>query len=271
MDNKNRWNSRVGYTFLFIRYYYNISCYNILCGITMKFYFDSEKIDELNEKLKGFFFEHQEQRNTVHLSDTCHCEIKAYNRLTGMEWTVDNSAINFMLFGDAGQILLQRLYPESEIEYVVDGAVVPCHIDIFEDEKHVIEIKWSAQRIFRASDVSEGWRLQLMRYMALTNTSIGWLVIVNIYTRQLTAFKLTMTDDELAEQLKQIVESKERILKADKEKNTVGLIIIDTECGSCGYRPTRVKKKAKIKSCQHYTTRSKAVGRRICKVHQESL
>jgi len=210
--------------------------------LTLKFFYDGTKAAELEDKLVQYFEDHSQVRNKVHLSDTCHCEVACYNRLIGMDRMQSKSGISNMLFGDAGQILLQRLFPEDQVEYESED-IVSSHADIFEDHEHIIEIKWSAQRIFRAADISDSWRLQLMRYMSKHECDVGWMVIVNILSRQLTAFKLIMNEDERQAQLIQMIQIRDRILKAKEEGDPSELIIWDNECRYCGYRPSRNRKK----------------------------
>jgi predicted Zn-ribbon and HTH transcriptional regulator len=156
-----------------------------------------------------------------------------------------------MLFGQVGQELLQILYPPEECEYSVEGDI-PLHIDIFEDQKYPLEIKWSAQKIFRASDIPRGWLLQLMGYMGITKSTIGWMVIVNIFSRQLTTFKITMTEDEGKEQVQRIYDSRKRILEAVKKKDSDSLLVETSECTWCSYKPGRNKKKEGMESCPKY-------------------
>jgi hypothetical protein len=181
--------------------------------------------------------------------------MKCYNRLTGLKEVVDTSGVSNMLFGDAGQILIQRLYPKEFCEYNPIDSPVPTHVDIFEDCKYPLEIKWSGQKIYRIEDIPEGWMLQLMRYMALTKSEIGWMVIINLTSRQLTAFKIMMEQKELEEQYNLIVESRDRILQAAKDKNSSTLIVNLDECNWCPYRNRRGKDKSE--TCPKYVPQSR--------------
>jgi hypothetical protein len=223
----------------------------------MQIYYDSDKAKILNEKLFAHFNTTAQNRTTVHLSDTVHCEMKCYNKLTGMKYAFDSGSAARMLFGQVGQELLQVLYSPEEAEYTIEGEI-PLHIDIFEELKYPIEIKWSGQKIYRASDIPEGWILQLMGYMALTNSTVGWMVIVNVLIRQLTTFKLIMTVEECGEQRQRISESRERILHAVKTGDSSKLIIKEDECYWCDFKPKRSKEKRDV--CTRFVAKVKDTG-----------
>ena len=183
--------------------------------------------------------------------------MKAYNRLTGLKEVVDTSGVSNMLFGDAGQILLQRLFDEKTCEYVVPDAPVITHIDIFEDCKAPLEIKWSGQKIYRIEDIPIGWMHQLMGYMALTKSEIGWMVIINLTSRQLTAFKIMMTPEEIESEYNHIVESRDRILESVPKKDYSKLLLAQDECNWCPYRNRRGKDRSE--TCPNYVPRSSKV------------
>jgi len=222
----------------------------------LKIYYDGDKADEISAKLFDHFNSHSGHRTTVHLSDTVHCEMKCYNRLTGMIEARDKRSAAFMLFGEVGQELLQRVYPEEECEFSIEGEL-PLHIDIFENQEYPLEIKWSAQKIFRGEDIPNAWLQQLLGYMALTNKVVGWMVIVNLFTRELTTFKMISSLEELELQRHKIHDSVDRIDDAAKTKNPSKLVLVLDECPYCGFRPTRAGKKIGNEGCISYVPRSR--------------
>jgi len=207
----------------------------------MRLFYDSQKAKEIEDKLIAQFEARQGPRNEVHLSDTCHCEMKTYNRLTGMKPVYTKKAIGYMVVGNAGDLLIQSIYPPEQREYE-SLDIVSSHMDIFEDLKYPLEVKWSAQKIFKAKDVPVQWQLQLLRYMSKHNSDVGWLVIINLFTRQVTAFKMVVGPDERIDNIMQMLESKKRILYASKTGDVSALIILEKECPTCFYKPTKKRK-----------------------------
>lgn len=181
------------------------------------------------------------------------------NRLIGHEQTfTQDGAIN-MLFGEVGQTLIQRLFPVEHCEFSIEGEI-PLHIDIFEDLKYPIEIKWSAQKIYRSSDIPEGWIKQLMGYMALSNSMLGWMLIINLGTRQINAFKFLMTEKEIEDTYREIYESKERILEAVKTNNDSKLKLMEEECYWCSYKATKEKRETGEFICPRYISKKRSVN-----------
>jgi hypothetical protein len=219
----------------------------------MKLFHDTEKALEIEEKLVTIFEEESEERNQVHLSDTGYCPMKTYCRLIGIiPLPFTKKAIGKMTIGKVGQLIIQQLFKEEYREVEHDG--LPSHVDILEGGKVPIEVKYSASRIFRASDVPTGWVMQLMGYMALHNSTVGWLLIMNLFSGQWIAFKMMMSLEELEDHRKFLEEFDSTITKA-AETEDYKLIFdlierrFETEedrfktCGYCDYRPGRKRKK----------------------------
>lgn len=208
----------------------------------MRLYYDSGKAEEIRNKLIKKFMERQGHGNEVHLSDTCHCEMKAYNRLSGLvDPLYTAQIIGYMMIGLAGEEVLKMIFPPEQCEYE-SLDIVPSHVDVLEDFRWPLEIKWSVQKIFKAQDVPRGWLLQHMRYLAKHNANVGWLLIMNLFSRQLMAFKMVTDVDERMEQLQLIRDSKARILYAVSTGDTSNLIIIPKECSGCFYKPSKKRR-----------------------------
>jgi len=228
----------------------------------MLIYYDSEYVQELEEKLYAKFMEEIEDRTKVHLSDLCHCQVKAWCRLTGIvESPPDSRGIGIMMIGMVGQTLFQQLYPPEWTEYVPDlnlpeDMQLPAHLDIFvqEPEKTFpVEIKWSRRNVTRGSDVGKSWLMQITGYMARTNSKDGKLVIFNIMAGKIHAFKLIMTDDELEQRREELEADKANILEAVEQNNPNSLIVWENECKYCNYRPSRKRKKSGLgPTCPRY-------------------
>jgi len=210
------------------------------------------KTKEIEDRLMKVFLESRGPRDEIHLSDTCHCEMKAYNRLTGMEPIYTKRTVGFLVFGEIAGLFVQQAFPPEQREYESTD-IVYSHVDVLEDFKFPIEGKASAKKIFRASDVPEGWQLQLMRYMAKHNAPVGWLSILNLFSRALMTFKMTMALDERMKQLTLTIASKERIEYARQTGDTSKLIIIEKECPGCFHKPSKKRREAGLgDGCPRY-------------------
>lgn len=216
----------------------------------MFLYHDSEKASEIEELLVKSFKEDEEDRtDCVHLSDTGYCPIKVFCRLTGIKkLPFTREAIGKMTIGKVGQTIIQKLYPESCIE--VEHPMMASHADVMEDGRIPIEIKFSAMRIFRAADVPHGWKVQLMGYMTLHKSNIGWLLIMNMFSGQWTAFKMEMTDQELNIH-REFLQSFDDALTSKDISRIIPLVEIRYEndneryadCKTCDYREGRNRNK----------------------------
>lgn len=229
----------------------------------MKLFHDSIKAAEIEDKLVRLFEETIEDRTEVHLSDTSKCPLRVYCRLVGMEpIPFTKQSIGFMSAGQIGQMLIQQLYPEELCEY--EHPFIPSHIDVFEDEKYPIEIKISSQKVFRAADVPASWRKQLMGYISIHDAEHGWLLILNLFSRQWTAFKMIMTPKEREDYRGFLTFFRTAVTECVKERDPTPLFpflepdeIRAKECKYCDYRPDRrrkVEKRLDGPRCTMHTT-----------------
>jgi len=175
-----------------------------------------------------------------------------------MKPLLTKQGIAYMMFGIVGEDFIAQLFPPEERQYETLD-IVPAHIDIFEELKYPLETKWSAQKIFRASDIPESWILQLLRYMAKTNAEIGWLIIVNLFSRGITAFKMKLdSQEEKREQLEEMKKIKELILNAVKKRDSSDLPIKESECPSCSYKPSKKRMELGLgEGCPRYVPRKR--------------
>lgn len=232
----------------------------------MKVYYDSEYTEELTQKIYEKFMEDAQDRNKVHLSDTCHCPLKCWNRLVGIKpLPPDATGVGIMMIGVVGQEIIQNVYPEDWAEWEPDKNLpeeeqVPSHIDIYvqeEDRQFPVEIKWSRKAIYRGTDIGKGWLMQTTGYMAKTMENEGKFVVFNIITGRLNGFKVLMTDAELRDRKNLIDTIKAEILKAVAEMNPMLLEPWEEECKYCPYRDTRARTKEGLgKGCPRYKGRT---------------
>lgn len=218
----------------------------------MQIYYDNQYTQELTERIEKKFWEENEDRGSVHLSDLCHCPMKAWCRLVGLPNEKEDGSVGIMMIGVVGQGIIQDVYPEEQREYEPDKDL-PSHIDIFADFKFPVEIKWSRKNVTRGTDIEKSWSYQVTGYMAKTNSLEGKMVIFNIISGRLNAFKVVMTQEELNQRLMEMNTLRDDIVVAVKTKNPTVLPIWEEECAKCTYRPTRKKTKDGIgDTCPRY-------------------
>lgn len=205
----------------------------------MKFYYDAEKTKELEQKLVDRWVKTQLPRgNELHVYDVTYCNVKAYNRLTGVKPYFTKQVIGFFVFGVVSQKIIQELFPEDEREFVPEKFLkeIEGHIDVYELKVNPLEIKSSRKRIFKAKDIPQKWVEQLMSYMAKTNRNKGWLIIVNVFSCQLSCFCLELTDGELENQRVIMLYNATQILNAVKNRNPNNLYVSPKEYNACIYK-----------------------------------
>lgn len=183
----------------------------------MRIFYDREKSAEIEGKLinKWANFEEQKKQYRIrrdervakrgkefHVSDVVSCPLQTYCRLKKFQRKFTKKNVGMMMFGIVAQKLFQWLYPDEDCEYeawIPD--IVIGHIDIFEGQKYPIEIKSSRKKIFKRSQIPQKWIEQLVCYMAMTSSQVGWLVILSIFSCQVTCFCVQMTKEEILGQL----------------------------------------------------------------------
>jgi len=167
----------------------------------MRLYYDGEKTKELTEKLLQKFSQEKQKRTTsfpIHVSDLINCEMKFYCRMKGLKESHTRKSIGMMVFGIIGQTIVQQLFPDEEREFETKlENLVFGHIDVYEDKKFPLEIKATRKRVYKKQNIPEKWIKQLMAYMSMENKKKGWLVFLNVFTNQLSAFAVEMTEQEL--------------------------------------------------------------------------
>jgi hypothetical protein len=192
---------------------------------------------------KKFGEENKYIRSTdIHISDLCSCLMKTYNRIMGIERKQTKSSIGIMVFGIIAETLLAWTFPKevfqhkSHMPMLIEEEDIFGHIDIFEEFKYPLEVKASRKQVFMASQVPVQWIEQLISYMSMEGCQVGWIVIFNIFSTQIIAFQINLTQEEILEW--QIVLSTRRVqtITAIKAKNSNDLIIRPDEYGLCDYR-----------------------------------
>jgi len=219
----------------------------ILEGNYIRFYYDKDKSKELETKLYEHY-SNQPRGNELHVYDVVYCPMKAYNRLTGITQKPTKQVIGYLVFGIVAQKIVQALFPKEQCEYETTiEDLIYGHIDIYEMLTYPLEVKATRKRIFKRDQVPEGWILQLMTYMATRKAEKGWIVILNVFTNQISCFCCEMTEYELNSLRVTSLFIGSKIVEAVKARNPDLLdeyLKLD-ECKSCMYKKCSKRQKRK--------------------------
>jgi len=198
----------------------------------MKIYYDKDKSAEIERKLWEKWDERNRSRDEYepithsetphgseyHVSDAIYCPMKKICQDLGFPREFTKQGIGTMLVGIVAQKLIQWLYPPSEREVVaLMSNLVQGHIDIYEQLRYVIEIKFSRKRIYRRDDVPDIWINQVCSYMAMKSSYKGWIIIVNLISCQVSAFCIELYNSDILDILLALTNS---VIHMDYLKNT---------------------------------------------------
>jgi len=242
----------------------------------LKIYFDKEKSAELEKKLidKWFLWEDEKRKYRIkrelkvairgsefHISDVVCCPLKTYCRIKKFERKFTKKTVGVMLFGIVAQKLVQWLYPDDQCEHeAVIPDIVIGHIDIFEDFKYPLEIKSSRKRIFKRSQIPQMWVEQLVSYMAMTSSKKGWIILLNVFSCQVTCFCIEMTDTDILGQLVVISDTINRRRRAINLENPNMLRPSAEQYEHCQFKhncPRKVECKRKFQVIQNRKEKAK--------------
>lgn len=200
---------------------------------------------ELMKRIEDKFGEqsrHTARGMEMHVSDLTGCQLRPYCRILGIERHTTKTQIGVMVFGIVAENVLGWTYPKDVLQYRANLGVVGDddnifgHIDIFENYKNPLEVKASRKVIFKAAQVPIYWVEQLMTYMAFTSSNVGWMVIFNVFSTQIMAFKMILTNEDILDRIILMNERAITIRKATNLKDPSSLIINPNQYSWCDYR-----------------------------------
>ena len=229
----------------------------------MKIFFDKQKSEELTKRIEAKFFEEYIPRgNELHVSDLTTCLMKPVCRLIGLEREKTKASVGLMVFGIIAENVIAWTYPadvlqfKSSMNLLKDEDDIFGHIDIFEEKRFPLEVKGTRKRIFRTRDIPVNWVEQLVSYISMQGADRGWLVILNIISCQLMAFRIEMTNPERLDWLITLTSRADAVKKLAKEIierginiNLTILEIRPEDYSMCGWKscPRRDECKRKAK------------------------
>lgn len=218
----------------------------------MKIYYDGEKTKEVNDKIWEKYG-NQEKKWAEHgynVSELSGCELKCFCNRTGIVQKHSQKDVGFLVFGIVAETIVMGIYPEDERQCEGNlNELVWGHMDAFEKHMFPIEGKATAKRIFKGSDIPEVWVRQLSYYMTMVGAKKGWLYLLDIFTRQLSAFCVEMTPDDHLNVIETTMDKVGRFDKARQTKDTTDLTINSKEYELCSYKNECVRRlECKIKA-----------------------
>lgn len=213
----------------------------------MKFYYDKEKSMELMKRIEDKFGERARKTargKEMHVSDLTGCQLRPYCRIVGIERQTTKQQVGVMVFGIVAENVLGWTYPEDVLQYQANLDMVEKdenifgHLDVYENYRTPLEVKASRKVIFKANQVPKYWVEQLMSYMSMMGANIGWLVLFNVFSTQIMAFKMVLNNEEIIDWLIVLINRAMKIRNATDVKDPHCLEINPKQYSWCDYKHT---------------------------------
>jgi len=211
----------------------------------MRFFYDKDKSLELMQRITKKFDRATgaSRGKELHVSDCVYCPVSAFCRLTGIERHRTKTSIGLMVFGIVAEDVLASTYTKEEADcqhktriMLKEDESIFGHMDIFEFYKFPLEVKASRKRIFKAEDVPKPWVEQLMSYMSMKGLGVGWLVIFNVFSTQMMAFKMILSKDDILGWLITMTMRGAKIKEAVNSEDSLILEIHPSDYEWCDYK-----------------------------------
>jgi len=212
----------------------------------MRVYYDKVKTKEVEEKIIAKWGDrdrkHWAERG-YNVSEVTYCEMKCYSQRTGQEPRYTKESIGFLVFGIVSEDIVMAIFPEDQRQYEGNlNELIWGHMDVYEDFTYPIEGKATAKRIFKREHLPVNWVMQLLNYITMGRSLKGWLLILDIFTRQLSAWCVELTSEEKLMQIEVLMSKVERFDYAIKHKDCSGLEISPDNYKLCNFKHTCEKR-----------------------------
>lgn len=209
---------------------------------------DSEMAEQFSKiMLTSYYDRSVNHREGFHRSDVISCPLKCYWRLTGeISINLGPSDVGILLLGELCHIALHKYFDAQEKHFDLGGTAITVDA-IFGNTP--IETKSTRKKIYRREDLLNDWIEQLGIAMAIMNSNVGYLMIMNIITFSLTVWKVTMSNDELSMFANSCQFQAFTIADSINKKNPCLLTPKYSECAMCSYRP---KPRKNIIGCKFF-------------------
>ena len=212
----------------------------------MRVFYDKEKTKEVNDKIWEIWGGNKKKfaETGYNVSECSGCELKCFCNRTGQEQKVTRKAIGFLVFGIIAEEIVMKLYSAEERQYEANlNGLVWGHMDAYEDFTHAIEGKATAKRIFKAEHLPIKWVMQLINYITMSKSNKGWLYILDIWSRTLSAFCVEISDDDKLSQIEVLMDKVSRFDYAVETRYVAKLKMSPEDYGLCFYKTTCPRRK----------------------------
>lgn len=205
----------------------------------MNIYYDKEKTKEIEQKIWSQYgdIEKKWAKHGYNVSECSGCELKCFNQRIGVERRITKGSIGFLVFGIVSEQVVMSIYPKEQQQYEANlHELVWGHMDVYEDFKYPIEGKATAKRIFKSSDLPLSWVKQLINYIVIGESLKGWMLILDIFTRNFSAFCIELTKEEKLLQIQLLMDKIKKFDEAILMRNSYILTISPEEYTNCFFK-----------------------------------
>lgn len=212
----------------------------------MKVFYDKNKTKEVEERILDKWGKRDRKSwadRGFNVSEVTYCEVKCYCRRTGQEQRYTKESIGFLVFGIVSENVVMGIYPEDQRQHEANlNEIVWGHMDVYEDFKYPIEGKATAKRIYKREHLPKNWVMQLINYITMSRSNKGWLFILDIFTRQLSAWCVELTSDEKLMQIEVLMNKVSKLSNSIESEDYSELNITPEEYGLCNFKHTCPKR-----------------------------
>lgn len=194
----------------------------------LKIYYDAEKTKEIENKILTEYGDRKKDwtKTGYNVSECSNCEMKTFNRRTGVPEIKTKQNIGFMVFGIIAEIVMTSIYPEDQRQYEANlNELIWGHMDVYENFEFPLEGKATAKRIFKTKDLPINWVMQLVNYLTMSKGNKGWMVILDIFTRSISVFCVELPAEDKLSQIEVLMDKVSRFDKAILAKDSTGLSV----------------------------------------------
>jgi len=212
----------------------------------MRVYYDKVKTQEVNDKIWETWGENKKKfaETGYNVSECSGCELKCYCNRIGQEQKVTRRSIGFLVFGIIAETIVMKIYSEEEKQFEANlNGLVWGHMDAYEDFTYAIEGKATAKRIFKAEHLPIQWIMQLTNYITMSKSNKGWLYILDIWSRTMSAFCVELSATDKLMQIEVLMDKVSRFDYAIKTRYISDLKISPKDYENCFYKTTCPRRK----------------------------
>lgn len=198
--------------------------------------------------LTAYSSENIKGRSGIHRSSIIDCPLTLYYTETGeAEQHFDENNVGIWLLGELCHIAFTKYFDAREKVFNLAGIKVT--IDAIYNSKFPVELKTTRKKIYRREDLLNDWIHQLSIGMAVMESDVGYLIVMNIITFKLQVYEFHTTKEEREKILEHSLWTIIDISNAIKERNPNLLKPKYEKCKTCSFRPIKGVDK---KNCLFY-------------------